>query len=279
MAKAVKKPAAEETVADETRKPSEADSPTEAAETTQPVAEAPEKEVKTPVEEGERSDLKDKPRDARAFQEQRQEIKRLKQELAKKERAKNAFEALRPQIQQRSPLEMPRVEQFMDTEGRIDVVKYENARDQHQQTQMYRSESARSQDKFEMEQTLTRIKHPEIDPDSESYSKDLEVRVADRYGRLLLESMGTGKPEPSLLKVTEDVKRQFGSTKKETSQKAENASIKDQAASVSTAPSSGRARGYEAKSDLETLREETKAGGEKGLDALAERMSKIPDAK
>jgi len=277
MAKAVKKPAAEKTVKDETRQASEADSPTEAAKTTQPVAEAPEKEVKTPVEEGERADLKDKPKDAKAFQEQRQEIKRLKEELAKKERSRAAFETLRPQTQ-RVPLQMPKVEQFMDADGKIRISEYENARDQYQQTQTYRAESSRSQDKFEMEQSLTKIQNPEIDPESEKYDKELEARVADRYGRLLLESITHGKPEPSLLSVTAEIKKQYKPKESKVSQEAQkNASVKDQAASVSTAPSSGRARGYESESDLETLRHQSRMGGEKGMDALASRISKIPD--
>ena len=68
--------------------------------------------------------------------------------------------------------------------------------------------------------------------------------------------------------------------KKRISQEAlENASVKEQAASVSTAPSSGRSKGYETAEELESLRRKTKTGGVGGMEALAERMSRIPDKK
>jgi len=273
--------AEEETVEDADRQASEgAEEPIKAPETTEPETETPEKEVKTPVEgEGELSeaDLEAKmsPKQREAFQNQRREIKRLKREKEAQERGKSALDALQPPAFGSIRPQAPRVEQFMDVDGQIDLVGYQNAAQKYNESQAYRAQAGQSQIKFEMEQNILKMRHPEIDPSSDQFDSDLEARVADRYGRKLLESLTKGQSEPSLVEIAGEVLKSKGVTPKEKekiSQEAlEKVAEKEQAASTAEAPSGAvRAQGAKMVSGFDELRQRTKLGDD---DALAARIS------
>ena len=270
-------PAEEITVEDAPRQASEADKPIETAETTEPEIVTPEKAEQTPIEGEEKQPeaelgVKMTPEQQKAFQRQRQEIKHLRDELATKERAKSAFEALKPPTVGPSMVRMPRAEDFMDVEGRIDIAGYQGAVQQYNESQSFRAQARDNELRYEMEQNFLKMKHPNLDPTSDQFDPDLEARVGDRYGRILLEAITQGKPEPSLLDVVNEVLKSTGVTPKEkeriSQEVLDKVSEKEQAASIAQAPSTApRARGTRMVSDFEELRQRTKEGDNEALAA------------
>jgi len=275
-----KQPAAEEITAEETdRQVSEPEAPIETGETTEPEVESPEKAVKTPTEEegeipAETEKMSAEQREA--FIKQRLEIKKLREQLAEKERAKSALDALKPPTPGRVPSQMPKAQDFLDAEGRIDLVNYQNAVQSWNETQVYRNQSAQSQIKFEMEEKILKMEQPSLNPESEDFDPDLEKRVADRYGRMCLESLTKGLPEPSLSKVAKEVLKETSVSPKEkeriSKETLEQVATKEQAASTSTGVVSGRAREAGSNADLDELRRRSKEGDDK---AIADRLAAI----
>jgi hypothetical protein len=279
-----KKPAAEDKTAEDTdRQVSETAEPTEAVESTEAESEAPGKAVKTPEEaEGESPETAEEkmtPEQARAFQAQRLEIKRLKEEMAKKEKAGSAFEALKPKAGQVGIDQPPKVESFMDAEGRIDIAGYQDATQKYQQTQALRSQAEQRRLKQEVEENFLKMKDPRLDPDNrKEYDEAFEGRVADRWSRMALEALYQGKPEPSV-KAAYDSVVQEGVSPKEKEQISKEAlervSEKEQAASTAEAPSTTpRAQGAKMVANFDELRYKTKLGDN---DALAARIQKAEE--
>jgi len=277
-----KEPAAEDkTVEDANRQASETAEPTEAVESTKAEAEAPEKEVKTPAEaEGEspKTDLKEKmsPKAAEAFQAQRLEIKRLKQEIANREKASSALEALRPKTSRQGMPALPKLESFMNAEGAIDMARYQDAIQKYQQMQAIRSQVSQQELKQEMEENFLKMKDPRLDPDNKKeYDKAFEGRVADRWSRMALEALYQGKPEPSLRSAYQSVVKEGVSSKEKekiSKEALERVSEKEQAASTAEAPSATpRAKGAKLVADFDELRHKTKLGD---TDAIAARIRK-----
>ena len=271
----IKNKAAEEaTVEDAERQASEAEEePIESAETTEVEAETPEKDVKTPAEaEGELSEAdlvgKMTSEQAKAFQAQRLEIKKLKEEKAKKERAGGAFDALKSPTRQVMP-EMPKIETFMDAEGRVDVVGYQGAIQRYQETQTYRVQAGQRELRQEMEESVMKMKDPRLDPDSSGYDQNFEARVADRWSRLALEALNKGQQEPTISQAYGEVVEEGVSPKdkEQISKEAlEKVSEKEQAASTAEVPSSTpRARETKMVSGFEELRQRTKEGDNEAL--------------
>ena len=277
-------PAAEDkTAEDADRQASETAEPTEAVESTKVESESPEKAVKTPEEaEGESPETdKEKmtPEQAKAFQTQRQEIKRLREEMAKKEKAESAFKALRPSSGQAGILEVPKVESFMDAEGRIDMVGYQDSVQKYQQTQAIRAQAEQRQLKQEMEENFLKMKDSRLDPDNKGeFDEVFEGRVADRWSRMALESLYQGKPEPSLQEAYNAVVKEGVSPREKeqiSKETLEQVSEKEQAASTAEAPSTApRAKGVKMVADFEELRYKTKLGDN---DALAARIQKAEE--
>ncbi len=279
-----KKQSAEETVEEATRQAPETEEPIESVETTESEPETPEKAVKTPEEEeGEKPEVVPEEKDPRAFQARRQaeEIRRLKEELARNKTRESAFDALTPRVPQ-TVRQSPRAEQFMDTEGRIDILAFDEANRRWQETQAAIMQEGQREQSFKMEREFLKMKDPRLDEKNlETFDPKLEQRVADRYGRLAMEALYHGKPEPSLKQVYHDVLSEYGPTPKEkekiSQETLEKVSEKEQAASTSESPSTApRAKGMKSSSSFEDLRQKTKQGND---EALAERLSKIPDQK
>lgn len=283
---AVKKndPAEEETVEEADRPVSETVSPEETVETPESEAEAPEKAVKTPAEEEAEPKTEPEEEDPRAFQARRhaEEIKRLREELAQAKKRESAIEALSPRAPRQVLSQMPKVEQFADAEGRIDVVAYDNAIRQWTEGQAVQVREGQREQAFHMEKEFLKMKDPRLDDaNKEAFDEKLEARVADRYSRLALESLYTGRAEPTLKQAYNEVLKEYGPTPKEKekiSQEAlEKVSEKEQAASTSESPSTApRAKGARMVSGFEELRKKTKEGDD---EALAARLAKIPDQK
>lgn len=280
MAEEKNKTAEQETAEGATRQAPEADKPTDDAETTESKVETPEKEVKTPTEEEGRVSEADPAEDMsdiqrKAFQKQRQEIKALQQKVSEKKRVDDAFKAFKPPIPQgqMGVPQMPKAEDFMNQEGQIDMVGYQDAVQKHQQTQTFRIQENQRQAKFEMDQNLMKIKNPDLDPASDKYDPELEARIADRYGRQLLESMVSGQPEPSLEQIVSEVRKGSSVTQKEREKISKETlgkvSDKEQVASTAVTPSSGRAREVKMVSGFDELRDKTRHGD---VDALAARI-------
>ena len=274
-----KQPTVEENTIEEVdRQTSESEQPIGTDETITTEVESPEKAVITPTEEesDNQAESEKMPQEQReAFIKQRLEIKELKKRLSEKESI-SALETLKPPTAGRVISQMPKAEQFLDVEGRIDLPAYQNAMGAWSESKSYREQTERDQIKFEMEQKFLKLKEPRLDPESMDFDQDLEKRVADRYGRKLLESFTKGLPEPSLAQTAKEI---LGETmvspkeKQRISKEVQDAiANKAQAASTSTGVVSGRARQGIVSEELEELRQQTKEGD---LDAMVKRMRAI----
>jgi len=266
---AVKKdqPVEETTIEGTDRQVPEAEKPIESAETIETETVTPEKAVETPVEET--TEISETEKQKQALIQQRLEIKRLKEELAKKG-ASSSINELRPPTVGQIP-KMPRPEEFLDTEGRIDMVRFNHASQRWSESQAYQVKASNDDTKFQVMETLVKSKDPRLDEKSEKFDPVFEKRVADRYARLLLESYTKGTPEPSLMDVHGEVNKEFQSKAKESPEKV---AAKEQAASISTSPSSNRAKALAGSEDLDDLRMKTRKGD---IDALVTRLQAIKE--
>ena len=281
--KAVTEESAEQTAEEGVRQPSEAEAPTAPEKPSKTETEPAEKPVKTPEEDEDEvpadvlEAMTEKQREA--FQRQRQEIKALRQEAAKRKAGKSALDALSPKPFGQGMPNKPNAREYLNEDGTFDVVGYENAINQYQSQQNARLTAQTSNIRYETDRKLLSVRDQRFDPHSEGYDEALEKRVADRYGRLLMETLYQGKPEPSLLDVAAEVVRESGPTDKErqaiSKETLERVSQKGQAASSAEAPnSSKRSQASLRDSEIETLSAQSKRGN---LNALTELISAVEE--
>ena len=203
----------------------------------------------------------------RAFQEQRQEIKRLKEQVEAKD-DKNAFEVFRPQT---APVSQP-----VKVEAYTDPLTGETNWNAYQAAQANREQQLINQARFEAQQTTqelldenqARLGHPE-----EFKDKNFEQRVADRWIAAKLRG-----ENPSISKIADDEARLYSkAVSKAEKIGAEKAfteiSEKEKAGLSVSGQTSEPARQVASQEETANLSYKTRRGDD---DAIASRISKIP---
>lgn len=229
----------EQAVESEEVETSEVESPTTETEQT-PVEEPTEEEQ--PVEET-ASDEESAPEgyneeQAKAFQKQRQEIKRLQEELAARDNTESALTQLSktPPGAMQDPVTQQRIMQF------------------------------------ELEKTKTLMRYPELDPDSDQYDRELEKEFAKEWAFSQLVGTGKGLLDAAKLVTTKKDRKLNKAVKSATEKTAqevkESITLKERSsAAAPTKPGGARTTS----SDLESLRVQTRLGSK---DAFAARLAK-----
>ena len=205
----------------------------------------------------------------KAFQEQRQEIKRLKEQVARREESESAFSAFRqqaPPVGQTSPV---RIENYQNEYGETNWQAYNQAVQEHDRAIL-------SQARFEAQQVAEEIadennarsKHEDLFKD-----KYFEQRVADRW--LASNMRGENK---SISQIADDEADLFGKAvskaEKIGAEKALNeVSEKEQAGLSASGQTSESGKQAVSESEYSDLVMRTRKGSD---DAIAERISKIP---
>ncbi|MFZ5845669.1 MAG: hypothetical protein ACOY0S_04340 [Patescibacteria group bacterium] len=204
---------------------------------------------------------------ARAFQEMRQEIKRLKEERA--ERAKNE-DYLREAMPPSAPAAPPAVDinRFINPDtGEFDADGFNRAHEARYQA--LRAEMLSL--KQDLDEREARLKHPELDKD-----KQFEEEVAKTW---LWENY-RGNPvsfSQVAAKIKETRAKTVVASEEEGAKKAMEAlSAKEQASLEVSPQTSAAARKEQSEAEDQALRGRTRGGDDQ---ALAQRMAKIPWVK
>lgn len=236
----------------------EKEQPVEKTETAEKPVETPEVPQEAPEE---------KP-DAKAFQAMRQRIKELEQLTS----AKTAQpEPLVPRFESPAPVgqEVNQTQFYDPTTGEFDAIGYQNA----VRNEAIRAASQVTEQRLEEERQTQEAyaSYPELNPQDKNFNEDLY----DVTKSLLLNSLVTGKK----ITAKQAVEKALGLSKKalkdaaETGAKAQLDEIAaKEAASLEATTSSGRAT--QDMSDIEMLSEQTRKGGNSGVDAIAERLKR-----
>lgn len=236
---------------------------TETTQTASPPVEAPVTEqtaepVSTP--EGELPDVeKGMSEEARkAFQEQRLEIKRLKEESEAREKSESAFQVFKPQPQDVD------INQFADAQGQVNWTAYNNAVAQRARFEA----SQAAEEKFD--ELNAKKDYPELFSNPRT-----EKLIAAQW---LYEKMA-GKPA-SIYAIAKDFSKDFEKavTKAEKSgaeKMLTQVSQKEQAA-VTPSQTSSNAKQAMSNDELEKLRRQSRGRGSESDDAIAQRMKGIP---
>jgi len=252
---------------------------TETTQTESPTVESPitgdetaqtEEVSKTPVVEKSDDLPEDNEEQRRAFQEMRQEIKRLKTEKVVREKSESAFNVLRPQVPPTSQPGPVRVEDYQDSlTGETNWTAYNNAVNNAltQNRQIANYEAQQSTQEL-IDENNARNKHPELFADPEAEEEiasrylfyklrgenvsvsDIAERVAKRYSKAVSKAEKIGA-EKALNEVTE----------------------KETAGLTASSQNSEPARKTDSLEEVERLSVQTRGGND---DALTARISKIP---
>lgn len=206
----------------------------------------------------------------RAFQEMRQEIKRLKEETKLKNKSESAFNMFRPQTPPASQPGPVRVEDYQDPmTGETNWTAYNNAvNDALVKTRQIASFEAQQSTQELIDENNARNKHPEIFADPEA-----EEEIASRY--LFYKMRGENV---SISDIAERVAKRYSKAvskaEKIGAEKALNeVTEKENAGLSASSQTSQPARTTESVEDYERLRANTRRGDD---DAIAARISKIP---
>ena len=230
-----------------------------------------EKPVETPTPEGEPETLPEEPTDqAKAFQSQRQEIKRLKEQLEDKKRRESAFSQFKTSY---SPTEYQKAETQVDinnyvdpNSGQFQAYAYNQAvnkiidGNRRQSNQTAANTARETYDELRMKD-----KYPETDPESEAFDPDFEEAVARRY----YWELANGKTS-SLVKLADMEAKLRGKEAKKVAEKAGLQEAEKEQASLG--PNVRSKPGFANLEKLEALRKRTRFGDE---DAIVERMRNI----
>lgn len=193
----------------------------------------------------------------KAFQEMRQEIKRLKEEKTVREKSESVFDQFKPQAQ------TPDVSQFADPiTGNVDWNAYQQA-----DSQRVRAEAQQAA-RDEVDEYRAREKHPELFNDPE-----VEKEIAAQWFFEKYQGQRT-----SITEIADRVAKRYSKavTKAEkigADKALDEVSEKEKAAMEATSQTSEPARQATASADLDSLREQSRFGDE---DAIAARLKSIP---
>lgn len=206
----------------------------------------------------------------RAFQEQRQEIKRLKEEVASREKSESAFNAFRaPTPPTMQPGEI-RIEDFIDpTTGMPDYAAFNRAVNTNLQATRQSANYVAQQTAQELiDENNARQKFPDLFAD-----RDTELEIADRWIAAKIRG-----ENPSILSIADRIakRNQQAVSKAEKIGKEiafNEVSEKEKAGLSVSGQTSAPARQESSQEDLANLSEKTRRGDD---DAVASRISKIP---
>jgi hypothetical protein len=206
----------------------------------------------------------------RAFQEQRQEIKRLKEQVVVRERSESAFNAFRPQTPPISQPNVVRVENYTDqVTGETNWSAYNQAVAQRDQQVISQAQYVAQQTVAEaLDENNARTKFPEVMNDREA-----EQEVADRWFAAKMRG-----ENPSIADIAARVAKRDSKTiskaEKIGAEKAFNEiSEKEKAGLSATGQTSEPARQVASSEEQADLSFKTQRGN---YDAVTSRISKIP---
>jgi len=210
----------------------------------------------------------------RAFQEQRLEIKRLKEEKEARVKSESAFDVFRPKAAPQPQSGPIRVEDYKDPyTGEVDWNKYDgavnNALQRVQQTA-----------RFEAQQTTTdlldereaRTKYPDLFAD-----KDSEQDIADKW--LAAKMRGEN---PSISDIADRVAKRFGTAvskaEKVGAEKVlEQITPKEQAALAAEGETSATSKAQLSDAEFERLRVQSRGKGTDADDAIVKRLKALSE--
>lgn len=229
---------------------------------TSPAAEEPTTEVQTTEEPVEVSDEPKEmsPEARKAFQEQRLEIKRLKEEQETRKQSESAFAPFRPQ-----PSAGVDVNRFTDPNtGMTDWNAYNGA--VAQDARAVASQAANEQ----IDEFKAREKHPDLFGDPET-----ERLIADTW--LAAKMRGENLPVTS---IADRLAKRFGKAvskaeKIGAEKMLQEVSTKEQATMAPAPSSSGAERAQEVE-DLDKLKIQSRGRGRDSEEAVAQRMKSVP---
>ena len=207
----------------------------------------------------------------RAFQEQRLEIKRLREEKEVREKSESAFAAFRPKAVpvQNAPI---RVEDYADPYTQeVDWTRYNNAvnaRLQHAESVAYQASTTTAD---QIDEFQARQKHPDLFAD-----RDLEQEIADKWFAAKMRGENV-----TISDVSDRLAKRF----EKTVSKAEKIGAekmlaevtpKEQAALSASGLTPAPARQVSSQEELERLRLMSRGRGQESLDAIAARLKGVP---
>jgi hypothetical protein len=244
-----------------------------------PTTEEPTTEVQTEVKESsdqgsvieESADVPENVEEQRrAFQEQRQEIKRLKSEIQNRAKGESAFNAFRQQTPPVSQVNAVNIQDFQDpitgeTNWQAYNQQQNNVLNQIRQSATYEAQQAVRE---QLDEQNARTKHPELFDDPE-----VEQEIADRWIAAKIRG-----ENPSVTDIADRVSKRFGKTiskaEKIGAEKILNeVSEKEQASLTVSSQTSQPSRQAVTAEQLKEMSVRTRLGDD---DAIAARMSKIP---
>ncbi len=209
----------------------------------------------------------------RAFQEQRLEIKRLKEENAARAKSESAFDVFRPKAVPQAPNAPIRVEDFKDPyTGELDLDRYNAAvNDTLQRVQQNARFEAQQTTNDTLDENKARTTYPELFADPET-----EQEIADRWFAAKMRG-----ENPSVSDIASRVAKRFGSAvskaEKIGAEKIlEEVSPKEQAALAAEGGTSFTSRSQISNDEFETLRKQSRGTGSSAEDAIAQRLKGIP---
>lgn len=251
----------------------EVESPTTEEKTASEEVETAEKPEETPTTEDETvEESVDQSRQGKAFAEMRNEIKRLKEEVAEKKTRQSLFDQgqqlfSQPQYQSVDP------NRFYDANGQFNRYAYDQAVAQATANNQEVSRQAAAQTvDFKLDEWKARVKHPELNT-----NKKFERAVANEYQAQLIESAyDPSKRAKSIEEIADEYapyyKGQQKTVKQVTEQVRKQLTEKEQAA----LSSSGRSQpGISTQGELDELRVRSRQGDKT---AIAERLRRLRKA-
>jgi len=247
----------------------------ETTQTTPPVVEAPSTEEQTQTTDATVSATTDDfPEDVegqrRAFQEQRLEIKRLKDERKARSKNESAFSAFRPPVNQVNLAQQIRTEDFTDPiTGEINRPAYNAAL--HAESARQASVRAEQSVAEQIDEYKARERHPELFADPE-----IEDEIASKW--LFRKWKGENVTVSDIAdSIAKKYSKAVSKAEKSGAEKAlQEVTEKEQAALQANTQTSSQSRTQQSQADMERLRELTRRGGDTGVDAIAARMNSIP---
>jgi len=209
----------------------------------------------------------------RAFQEQRLEIKRLKEENEARAKSESAFDVFRPKATIQSQSYPIRVEDYKDPyTGEIDLDSYNRAVNIALQNV---KESAKYEAQQTVQETLdennARAKYPDLFADRET-----EQEIADRWFAAKMRG-----ENPSVSDIASRVAKRFGSAvskaEKIGAEKIlEEVSPKEQAALAAEGGTSFSNRNQISDDEFEALRRQSRGKDSNAEDAIVKRLKAVP---
>jgi hypothetical protein len=209
----------------------------------------------------------------RAFQEQRLEIKRLREEKEARAKSESAFDVFRPKAVPQTQSGPIRVEDYTDPyTGVLDTNRYNEAVNNKLQ---FAEQNARFTAQQTVQETLdenkAKDKYPELFADPET-----EQEIADRWFAARMRG-----ENPSVFDIAGRVAKRFGTAvskaEKIGAEKIlEQVSPKEQAALAAEGGTSFTSRNQLSNDEFETLRRQSRGRDSSAEDAVAKRLKRIP---